>query len=596
MPHAVEHILKHSPTAVGKGTVGPPPKAPPGREGVIIKAAIFFDGTKNNRTNTKKRLDQPSILVGKGKNTSSSYANYYSNVAIMELVNKRTRAPQHEVSVYVEGIGTNDFDEKAKAEGLADKKNGNDDWRGAGVGSGPTGIRDKVTKGINALIKDIGEAYDSEKQYIKLLRIDVVGFSRGAAAARHFVSRRGEVRHWTWPKQNAPELTINFVGLFETVSSFENVSTAAADALLWGVSSDRIFGDDVLQLGLDMKNTPKKAVHLTAGDEYRQNFSLTNINTTLKVGAGFELELPGVHSDIGGGYVERDPSNPKRDLNKEVRRIHNAAEKRTLIADGWYKPDQFEPVFNIPSVKVPVPMPGMEYGMVMPYNYQAPTVTIPAIKIWENGVRYLSNEYQYLTLYIMIKLATGGGKPKHELMDFSPFESAKGATYQVPGDLVALRNDFNGQAMALDGAATKQHIKCADAKLKWLRNNYLHRSARLFTEFEIGMGGRYDVERKSHKRSIIDDDDPYEKPQDTAVRVVHEKAVQAKDATIRAKDATVDATIRAKDATVGAVTRAKDATVDVVTRATNSTIETGKKVGTWVADKAKKAWNWRPWN
>lgn len=165
MAIGTQHLLNASSTAIGRGTVGEPRKAPPGREGVTIKMAIFFDGTLNNRTNTAKRLSQPSILVGRGKDEESSYANFYSNVAIMELINERTEDVRHEVSVYVEGIGTNDFDEQAKAAGLPDKKNGNDEMIGFAFGSGPTGIRDKVTKGINKLIRRIPRAYDPEKQY-----------------------------------------------------------------------------------------------------------------------------------------------------------------------------------------------------------------------------------------------------------------------------------------------------------------------------------------------------------------------------------------------------------------------------------------------
>lgn len=102
-----EHLMDSPPTAIGKGTVGEPPPAVPGKEGITIKLSLFFDGTKNNRTNTEKRISQPSILALKGG--ESSYANFYSNVPILEYMNLRNKPKQHEVSLYIEGIGTVDF-------------------------------------------------------------------------------------------------------------------------------------------------------------------------------------------------------------------------------------------------------------------------------------------------------------------------------------------------------------------------------------------------------------------------------------------------------------------------------------------------------
>ena len=60
------------------------------------------------------------------------------------------------------------------------------------------------------------------------------------------------------------------------------------------------FGSSVAELGLALGGVPQQVVHLTAGDEYRENFSLTDI--TSSIGSGYELTLPGVHSDVGGSY------------------------------------------------------------------------------------------------------------------------------------------------------------------------------------------------------------------------------------------------------------------------------------------------------
>jgi hypothetical protein len=88
MATGIDHVLNTPQTAIGKGKVGQPEHLL-GYKGVTIKVAIFFDGTLNNRTNTAKRLSDSRILDGSKKDDSSSYANYYSNVAIMELLNTR---------------------------------------------------------------------------------------------------------------------------------------------------------------------------------------------------------------------------------------------------------------------------------------------------------------------------------------------------------------------------------------------------------------------------------------------------------------------------------------------------------------------------
>ena len=73
--------------AIGKVRVGDPPPPPAGKEGVIVRVAIFFDGTKNNRSNTAKRLSHRQILGVDGHDGGSSYGNFYSNPAIHEFMN-----------------------------------------------------------------------------------------------------------------------------------------------------------------------------------------------------------------------------------------------------------------------------------------------------------------------------------------------------------------------------------------------------------------------------------------------------------------------------------------------------------------------------
>lgn len=498
-------------TAIGKGTVGEPPTPPPGKEGVIIKLSMFFDGTKNNRTNTNKRISEPGFIQLKGD--ESSYANFYSNVPILEYMNLRNKPEQHEVSVYTEGIGTVDFSERLKAAGVADADNGNDNQQGYAMGSGPTGIPDKVTKGINEAKDRLKEAYVEEDEYIREIIVDVFGFSRGAAAARHFVHRRLALQG-PWPGQpSPPTLTINFVGLFETVSSYEPGGRNLAELLALAAQgkTEGIFADDVKQLGLNLGSVPAKVVHLTAGDEVRENFSLTSIDSSIAVGKGIELELPGVHSDVGGGYNES--------AQEETRRIRNLAEKQHLIAGGWYLPSQFKPAYEART-------PEIRGRGVTIRGYRIPlTPTIPSqsVSIWEDGIRPLTNEYQYVPLFLMLDYARRHGQSKA-----AEFDSLTGefAAYQVKSPLlVSLRDNFLAQAHEKEGRRHKGFIACPPGQLHPLRNQFLHRSHRSLTEFKIGM-----EPASEEQREIIDDRLLVDKPSVRAANSVGNAAQRAREA------------------------------------------------------------------
>lgn len=93
---------------------------------------------------------------------------------------------------------------------------------------------------------------------------------------------------------------------------------------------------------------------------------------------------------------------------------------------------------------------------------------------------------------------------------------------------MAIRDHFNREAHRLDKEMGKPRKKgekaiaattcTTTAETHRLRNKYLHRSARLFSEFKIGMAGRIDAGRDSHFRLIIPDDVLVEKVQDTMIR------------------------------------------------------------------------------
>ena len=534
MSSALTPIMTTPQTAIGKGKVGDPPDPEEGKKAVLFKVALFFDGTMNNRTNSKLRLDMNAaikdgskkdlILDEDKKDMLSSYANYYSNVAILELLNLQRNRNIQEVSVYMEGIGTVDFKRVAGAIARDDKGQERKDAQGNSIlatdadfsndviggyafGTGETGIVDRVTQGIRKAKVAIRKAYDKDKQYIEKITIDVIGFSRGAAAARHFVSRYQDFRG-VWPQQSPPELVMNFVGLFETVSSYnehDNVMLNAAKDVILG----ELFTKNVGQLKLAMGGVPKRIIHLTAQDEMRHNFSLTTIDSSLRVGGNkaFQVSMPGVHSDIGGGYVERDPDNKEMDptktypkepgrpairrLNRETRRMVNGEEKQKLVAAGWYTddtngtPDQFTPIDSSEYTR----FQQREEAREATAKHDGRPFQRSSYMGEQYGSRYLSNEYQYVSLYLMRGMAHNDFKPgSHDVMKFQDLTGEDGV-YDVPPDLVAVRDHFKDYIVkkGTDSTAANQLDFASIEQGKKTRNKYLHRSSVLLKDFKVSI-------------------------------------------------------------------------------------------------------------
>jgi len=293
-------------------------------------------------------------------------------------------------------------------------------------------------------MKEKAEAkYFNNNKLIGKATINVFGFSRGAAAARHFLSQ--ELFITSYLKIPYENITFNFIGLFDTVASH-------------GV----IHVNDVFDLSLNIKDKPKKVIQLAAGDEYRENFKLTDITSSIKAGVGYQLRLPGVHSDIGGGYSEF--SDEKRYLAsgsyssmddslvmKKLERV-----KQEYIKSGWYRPEEFYIEKTIAGYK----------SVVYTNTLYGDRKIIP-------------NTYQYIPFAIMKQFSQTYAK--------MVFKDTTDTVYKVTKDLQVIKEKLFNYAIANDGinslAVTLPHDQ-----LKWLRNNYLHRSNK---DDELSMAGRY---------------------------------------------------------------------------------------------------------
>lgn len=251
---------------------------------VILEIGVFFDGTGNNERNAQ---------VGGGE---GSFANARSNVSLLKELyyeggdsyderNACGGYAKRYSRLYVRGIGTSDDEE--------------DDTWGMAMGVGRRGVENRVIRAaldVGQIINRLSPGIEPEE-----VVLDVFGFSRGAAAARHFVNgfNAGRLDYTRWGLFNdiharLPEgrkIRLRFLGIFDTVAA---IGTNANDANnqdvnvhLKGSSAETIF-------------------HLTANDEIRHSFSLNDNQP----GGGEVERLPGVHSNVGGGYHQNFVEEP----------------------------------------------------------------------------------------------------------------------------------------------------------------------------------------------------------------------------------------------------------------------------------------------
>jgi len=412
-------------------------------DSIDVTVGVFFDGTLNNRYNAQAGVESKRKQAGENYNAkvldhfiadsdeSTSFYNDESNISRLEPYYKETNEEKHKTyKIYIDGIGTEAYDE--------------DSTVGFALGQGPTGIKGKVEIGCKEVAKKITKAVSSTQlKKVNTLTIDSYGFSRGAAAARHFISElyktKGEIKAIYGSGMSTviiyydadggilgeelqkkgitvKRLVVRFVGLYDTVTSL-------------GLPWFHKMNDKSLHLNAIRK--ARKVVHLTAGDEHRSNFVLTNIKSASN---GKEIELPGVHSDIGGGYV--DGASEKVKLNTSHFYLPPLRKERLeLIEQGWYKPDEIR-VDNM-------------WGT-----------------LWGERAS-ISNKYSYIPLQMMCKFSVETGNIPYKKTQL------ENAYYVGSSDILTLAK-LTLFSYAFNNGST---IPENEALIKSLRNKFFHFSA-----------------------------------------------------------------------------------------------------------------------
>jgi LysM repeat protein len=379
-----------------------------------IRVSVFFDGTANNRTNTEQRLKNTDAYISrKDSLDGGSYENDYTNISKLEQLILSDDQAEHFVHVYIDGAGTQDIDRDVP-QGLVE-------------GRGTTGVIAKVEKGKEKVIKLIEKLKLDKKTIIETVYLDAFGFSRGAAAARYFIHAALErndtnVKNMLESKgYTVSAVKIKFIGLYDTVASY-------------GFK----HGDDTTDLHLDAVSSAEKVVQLAAAEEHRKNFRLTNINSAGNKGK--QIFLPGVHSDIGGGYRDYAEEKNHQILDIDTAWAGDETEKRFkkerdwLIHSGWYMAAEIEtPNF---------------------WN---------ELKVNRTGIR---NTYNRIPPQIMADYAASSGLKFRKLSTF----------YPIPDELKHIKQLVD-EHIAMRVSTYKYWWDMNSTEIKNLRHNFLHFSS-----------------------------------------------------------------------------------------------------------------------
>lgn len=432
---------------------------------INIRIGVFFDGTRNNKLNIREYRNPNqggswlSNQIHKFKrNNNPSYKRDFSNVAkLSDFYIQEKKENEYFGAVYIEGIAT------APREKDTDP-GGSDSILAAATGRGKYGINGKVERACQKVAEKIQEIIiiNSINKYEKLvcIKLDIFGFSRGAAAARRFVSCIEKESGFTANYQVCLRKKLNqtnlppvnkirpcFLGLFDTVSSY-------------GFNLN--FEDDVKQLTLGVSK-PDMVVQLVAADEYRENFALTRIKTANSKSK--ELILPGDHCDIGG-------SHEKTVKEKTILKEERIAIKRHT-GSIYTKP----PVYN--GYKTLEQL--LEEGWIKSKNEEK---------------REISNEYSVIPLLLMSNFNrrsfVGDLYDENNVNNNAELKKVKERIDKIESQpLYYFKSVKQEQISSL--------FKKGDADfalLKSLRHRYLHLSAQ---------GGLVDSPAKNNIRLIIDD-------------------------------------------------------------------------------------------
>ncbi len=324
----------------------------------IFRIGVFFDGTGQNDKNdaykeqrgNKSRTNVARLFAAYPQNKGESTKLYVSGVGTLDIEDDSQRPAlidAHQDETALEQAFGVDINHIPGLEAWLIATFGAAGYLGGLYAQGKTGAFYKwqsVLTQLKAQITDLIQSGDYEK--ITHLAFDVIGFSRGAALARHFVNAvyqglpdyslpllekvndvavfpnlRGDERAVQdsagkgYHRDNSRGVSVRFVGLFDTVGSFY-------------LAGNRDEGNFNLALEPTSAHT---VLQIIAHDEYRKNFPLTSLARKGWLAENFHQEVfPGCHSDVGGGYPS-DKQYAKQGLPEDLGMPVGSSYNRELV-------------------------------------------------------------------------------------------------------------------------------------------------------------------------------------------------------------------------------------------------------------------------
>ncbi|WP_434630278.1 T6SS phospholipase effector Tle1-like catalytic domain-containing protein [Chromobacterium sp. CV08] len=155
---------------------------------------------------------------------------------------------------------------------------------------------------MDEAMKEVAAKLLSYEPKVLRMKLFVYGFSRGAAEARAFVGRLRELCDEAAGTFYGVPISIEFLGLFDTVASVGLTELAP------GARGHMGWADNTMELPADT-TLLKGCAHLVSGHEQRLCFPLDSIrlkNGSYPGSSRGEWVYPGMHSDVGGGYPPGD--------------------------------------------------------------------------------------------------------------------------------------------------------------------------------------------------------------------------------------------------------------------------------------------------
>lgn len=426
--------------------------------GITLTVGVFFDGTGNNRANSDDlRLAYAHCAGLVGEERARACAKYEER-ARAGLGNASWQGGHTNISrlydLYQLSDELNDSETEAQVKAYVSIR------QFEGVVTKTDEALDKISAELTRFIK-----LNRDKVAIAKVQFDVFGFSRGAAAARHFANRvMNQDAAIAAAIENGLDMAghhgkpageVRFLGLFDTV--------AAIGSLLnfYGVNGRSNPG-----VNLELRpSVAQKVFQISAMYECRYNFSLNSI-----AGMWPELALPGAHSDIGGGYnAGEDEISLLTMPDFEVTR-DSADEMQTAVYLQAEKMRQA--LYALPALKYLMPHGEVETKMI---SWPLVNQNKARAFIFEKKVgaavfmtrRAVPNDWEKVSLRVMLDAAQDTG-----VMFASILSSNK--KLALPSELLPLCDKAIAQGRAVRRGAEPESFTAEDMRTI---GRYLHCSA-----------------------------------------------------------------------------------------------------------------------